>query len=467
MSFPDRSPRLIKTLLTKVRRQNLFAAGETVVVAVSGGADSVALLDLLAHLDQERLKLVVAHLNHCLRGADSDGDETFVSNLAQSYGVPFVSRRSNVAAFARTSGLSLEDAGRRARYAFFADVAKDHGATSIALAHHQDDQAETVLIRLLRGSGGTGLSAMANSAGVLKRPLLQVTKAEIEQYLKVRGLTHRVDSTNTDTAILRNSIRHDLLPLLKRYNPKISRSLAATAEILAGDEELLEHLTTSAYSRIAARDGADVVLRADLLAAEPRALRLRLYRRALLELRGDLQRIGLPHLDAVDCLVTSGRPSGRLKLPGDCFVQRNYDRVILSSSAVPTGGSWKVEVEGEGSYQLPAGGVLTVQRVAKPNVLVSNSRLVAYLALDAAPFPWTVRSFSPGDRFRPLGMEGQQKVKDLFINEKVPVNLRRRIPLLISGGDVVWVAGVRMGAKARVMAETESVVRVEILDFTP
>jgi tRNA(Ile)-lysidine synthase len=410
---------------------------------------------------------VVAHLNHSLRGADSDGDEAFVCDLAQSYGVPFVSRRSDVATFARTSGLSLEDAGRRARYAFFADVAKDHGATSIALAHHQDDQAETVLIRLLRGSGGTGLSAMANASGIIKRPLLKVTRAEIEQYLKVRGLTHRVDSTNTDTAILRNRIRHDLLPLLKSYNPKISQSLAATAEILAGDEELLEKPTASAYSRIAARDGADILLHADLLAAEPRALRLRLYRRALLELRGDLQRIGLPHLDAIDRLTISGHPSAKLKLPGDCFVRRNYDQVILTSSAVPTDANWELEVEGEGSYKLPAGGVLTVQRVSKPDVLGANSGVAAYLALDAAPFPWTIRNFSPGDRFRPLGMEGQQKVKDLFINEKVPLNQRRRIPLLVSGGDIVWVAGVRMGAKGRVMAETERVVRVEILDFTP
>jgi tRNA(Ile)-lysidine synthase len=410
---------------------------------------------------------VVAHLNHCLRGSDSDGDETFVSRLAESYGIPFVSRRSDVAALARSSGFSLEDAGRRARYAFFAEVAKSHGATSIALAHHQDDQAETVLIRLLRGSGGAGLSAMASSAGVLKRPLLQVTRDEIEQYLKARGLSHRIDATNADTAILRNSIRHELLPILKRYNPKVSERLAATAEILAGDEELLEQLTSSAYSRTAGRDGADIVFSAEALAAALRPLRLRLYRRALSELRGDLQRIGLPHLDSIDRLLASGRPSGKLKLPGDCFIQRNYGKLIFTASDAAAAAEWKLEVAGEGSHQLPCGGVLTVRRVPKPATLDPGSRLVAYLDLEQAPFPWLVRSFSPGDRFRPLGMEGAQKVKDLFINEKILADRRRRIPLLVSSADIVWIGGVRMGAKARVRAETEAVVRVEILDFTP
>lgn len=242
-------------LIARIRSQQLFAPGETVVVAVSGGADSVALLDLLVQLQPENLLLVVAHLNHCLRGAESDGDQEFVAGLAARYGLPFACARADVAALARSERLSVEDAGRQERYRFLTGVARNFRAASIALAHHRDDQAETVLIRLLRGAGGTGLSAMAPRQGLLKRPLLQVSRAELKCHLKEQGLTWRDDASNADTAILRNSIRHELLPALQRYNPRISERLAATADILASDEELLEGLTRSAWQQVARSEG--------------------------------------------------------------------------------------------------------------------------------------------------------------------------------------------------------------------
>lgn len=457
----------MKTLLDKVRREDLFKKGETVVVAVSGGADSVALLDILHSLHEERLQLVVAHLNHQLRGEESDGDEAFVASLAQRYGLPFVSQRSDVAALAKGSRLSLEDAGRRARYAFLSDTATRHGASSIALAHHLDDQAETVLMRLLRGAGGSGLSAMARvSGGMLKRPLLSVSREELEQYIKVRGLTWRTDSTNADTAYLRNSIRHDLIPLLRRYNPKVSQRLAATAETLSLDEELLEQLTATAWQRVASRNGSAVLLDLPALAAEPKGLRLRLYRRALSALRGDLQRIALNHLHAIDELVNDGRPNACIKLPGDCFVSRSYDSVRFSPEPPAAGGEWELPIPQEGSYPLPDGRTLTVRLVSRPPSL-QPSPSVAYLDPEQLPFPWLLRNFRPGDRFRPLGMGGSQKIKALFINEKVPLGDRRRIPVLLSSGRVVWVVGLRLAEEARLKAAASAVLRVEILDFTP
>jgi tRNA(Ile)-lysidine synthase len=458
----------LKTLVAKVRSLCLFKPGETVVVAVSGGADSVALLDILTQLEAERLRLVVAHVNHGLRGDASDGDEAFVARLAAGSELPFVVLHADVAALARTSRLSLEDAGRKARYAFFAETARAYGATSIALAHHLDDQAETVLMRLLRGAGGAGLSAMGNGLHkVLKRPLLQVSRAEIEQYLKVRGLSYRTDESNADTAILRNSIRHELIPLLRKYNPKVSQRLAATAEILACDEELLEQLTESAFARVGRCESSETVFRLGALAREPRGLRLRLYRRALLELRGDLKQIALTHLEAIDRLVASERPNARLKLPGDCTVSRSYDRLSFKTLEPPAAAEWELAVGGEGRYRLPAGGELLVQRVARPVALDPGSRRVAYLSPQEAPFPWVLRGFSPGDRFTPLGMSGAQKVKDLFINEKIPLKERRRIPLLLSCGRILWISGVRMADEARVTAADRAVLRVEILDITP
>ncbi|WP_129125715.1 tRNA lysidine(34) synthetase TilS [Geomonas oryzae] len=458
----------MKDLLAKVRNQNLFSTGETVVVAVSGGADSVALLDILTRLDTERLKLIVAHLNHCLRGAESNEDERFVADLAARYHIPFLSIRVDVASFAAAEGLSLEDAGRQARYAFFREVARRHGATSIALAHHMDDQAETVLIRLLRGSGGAGLSAMSAVGGnMLKRPLLKVTRAELERYLRERDLSWRTDSTNADTAILRNSIRHELIPLLKKYNPKVTERLAATAEILASDEELLEQLTDATFKRLARSEDESVRLGIASLLGERRGLRLRLYRHVLRELRGDLMRIALTHLDAIDRLVVSSRPNASLNLPDELRVERSYDELRFTCVAKPTEQNWEVTISGEGSYPLPNGMTLNVQRVPRPADLVTGSEKIAYVSAEAAPFPWLVRPFAAGDRFTPLGLNGSQKVKELFINKKLPPHERSRVPLVFSDGDVIWVAGVRLAEKGRVKPTAGAVLRLEILEITP
>jgi len=458
----------LKTLVSKIQRQRLFEPGETVIVAVSGGADSVALLDILSRLEAGQLRLVVAHVNHGLRGEASDGDEEFVSGLAARYGFPFESQRSDVAGLSQSLHISLEDAGRRERYRFFAQIAKCYGAASIALAHHRDDQAETVLIRLLRGAGGAGLSAMGSlSQGMLKRPLLPISRAEIEQYLKGAGLSYRTDASNADTTILRNSIRHELIPLLARYNPKISERLAATAEILASDEELLQGLTEAAYARIVRSDHGALTLAVDELAREPRGLRLRLYRHALCELRGDLQRIGLSHLDSIDRLVLSERPNCRIKLPGDCVVSRSYHALRFTSDWAAEEPGFALDIEGLGSHQLADGRRLRVESVPRPDSLDAGSRRVVYLDPAAAPFPWLLRGFAAGDRFRPLGMTGAQKIKDLFMNEKIPVSERRRIPLLISAGRILWVCGIRVAHEARVCSATGPILRVEILEITP
>lgn len=458
----------MKDLVARVRNQKIFATGETVVVAVSGGADSVALLDILTRLDDERLVLIVAHLNHCLRGAESDADEQFVADLAARYQLPFLAVRVDVASLAAAGGLSLEDAGRQARYAFFHEVARRRGAGSIAVAHHLDDQAETVLIRLLRGAGGAGLSAMAAVGdNLVKRPLLQVGRCELEGYLKKRGLSWRTDSTNADTTILRNSIRHELIPVLRKYNPKITERLAATAEILASDEELLDHLTGNAFARLASIEGDDIVFGVEALLQEHRGLRLRLYRRSLREQRGDLMRIALTHLEAVDRLASSSRPNASLKLPGSLRVERCYDRLRFTCALPLVAERWEQMIPGEGSHRLPTGVTLSVRNVPPPAVLATGSKRVVYLSAEAVPFPWLARSFTPGDRFTPLGMTGSQKVKELFINEKLPPHERSHVPLILSDGEIVWVAGVRTGEKGRVTAATGAVLRVEILDITP
>jgi tRNA(Ile)-lysidine synthase len=456
---------MLKQISHFIRANNLFATGERVVVAVSGGADSVALLDILVSLRDLRLELVAAHLNHMLRGSESDGDEEFVRKLAESYGIPIVVRSIDVDQVARQERRSLEDAGRSARYAFFDEVSAGQGASSVALAHHADDQAETVLLRLLRGAGGSGLCAMApRSAGRYVRPLLGVGRGEIEEYLRARGIAWRNDSSNLDGSFLRNRVRHELIPFLRGYNPAISRRLAATAEALAADEEFLDAATDEAFARNAVRSADRVTLSVPGVCSEPRGIRLRLYRRAVLQAKGDLTRISFRHLQSLDRLIFAAPPHLSLTLPDAMRAEKCYDEVTFSSM----GGRLpllhgEILLDGPGIYPIPGRWTISVDFAQPPGDLKSTPATTAYFDLEQAPFPWRIRGFRPGDRFSPFGMAGHKKVKDLFIDAKIPLSARRLVPLLFCGETLLWVGGIRSSNAASLSERTIMAVRVEIL----
>ncbi len=457
---------LLHTVMKTIREHELFACGDTVVVAVSGGADSVVLLDILAGLEELRLRLVVAHLNHLLRGEESEGDAAFVRELAARYGLPAEIRAVDVQALSRQRQLSLEEAGRIARYGFLAEVAGKYRARCTALAHHVDDQAETVLMRLLRGSGATGLRAMVpkSADGSRVRPLLQVGRREIEAYVVARGLSFRSDSSNSDVNFLRNRIRHELIPNLTGYNPAIAARLADTAAALGADEALLERITDEAMERLAAVAADRVTFAVTELAAEPRGLRMRLFRRALLLVRGDLARISFRHLEAIDGLLVSGRPQRRLSLPGGGSVARSYDILAFTAATSPLPiGPFEMLLDGPGSYPLPGDGVLVVEEAVPPADWTMVTPAEAWFDAGSAHFPWLVRTFRPGDRIVPFGMTGSKKVKELFIDARIPLQERRGIPLVFSSGRLLWVCGMRVAEGARVAAGTTKVIRAAVI----
>jgi tRNA(Ile)-lysidine synthase len=456
-------------VLKIIKEQMLFDCGATVIVAVSGGADSVALLDILASLPELQLKLIVAHLNHSLRGAESDGDEAFVRELAAHYGLPCEVGRADVRELSRLNKVSLEEAGREARYAFLYEVAARHRAHAIALAHHADDQAETVLMRLLRGAGASGLTGIAPKTGNgLVRPLLGITRGEIEAYLQARSLAYRTDSSNTDTSFLRNRVRHELLPYLATFNPAIRDRLVVTAEALAADEVLLEDITDTAFVRHGKICAGMVTLCLTGLAQEPAGVRLRLYRRAVLLIKGNLARLGSRHLNAIDRLVFSSNPSGSLDLPDDIRVARNYARISFSSSQERTGDRLPETVLARpGVHVIPGCGRIMVEEALFPGPAAEIPPGVAYFDADATPFPWQVRSLHAGDRIIPLGMTGHKKVKDIFIDAKVSRERRANIPLLLSGDRLIWVCGLRVSAETRVTERTVRILKVEFPDFIP
>ncbi len=457
-----------RTVERTISEHALLQPFQTVVVGVSGGVDSMALLDYLVSRKDLALRLIVAHLNHDLRGEESDGDDSFVRDSAERYGLRFESARVDVRALALNKRLSLEEAGREARYSFFVEVAHRCGADRVALAHHADDQAETVLMRLLRGSGPGGLRGMlpCSPDGMYVRPFLHVCRHEIEEYAENRSLSFRTDSSNLDNTFLRNRIRNRLLPILREYNPAIANRLTDTASIMAADEEVLSELVQSRWANVGHLNNGRALLDRDLLCSETAGLRLRLYRYAIFLVTGSLRRISFRHLEAIDRLAVKGPPNGSLNLPGEVRAVRSYGELTFSSGdseSVPDG--FDLSVASPGSYDLPSGGRIVLYQDDRSSLSAGGGVLEMAVDLAQYPFPWTVRSYRPGDRMIPAGMTGHRKVKDLFIDEKIPRAQRSRIPLFFSSDILFWVAGLRKAGFRSPEAQNVIMIRLELLEF--
>jgi tRNA(Ile)-lysidine synthase len=439
--------------------KQLFKSGDTLIIGLSGGADSTALLDLLATLPAFPVHLVAAHLNHCLRGVDSDTDEQFCRELAVHYKIPFESRRVDVKAVADKDSLNLEDAGRRARIDFFDDLSVRWQAAAVVLAHHADDQAETILMRLLRGSGMSGLAGIPWSNGrSYVRPLLDITRCEIEAYLTERNLKWREDASNRDTTFLRNRIRHELLPLLEGYNPSVRKTLATTAGIVSEEDALLEAQTLQTAERVCLFTGGTATCSISLLQSYPAALQRRLIRLMLSRLAGNLEHITHRHLENILRMCGATRPNLRTSLPQRLVAVKEYDRLVIKALDATAPEAVEITIAGPGSYQLPDGSLLGIE-ISPPPADPGSNPATAYFDGERMPFPWHVRTFCPGDRIQPLGMSGRKKVKDIFIDEKVPRARRALTPLLFCGSELIWIVGLRTSHPARLDALSSLIVK--------
>jgi tRNA(Ile)-lysidine synthase len=311
----------------------------------------------------------------------------------------------------------------------------------------------------------SGLSGMAyrNERGYV-RPLLDVSRVEIEQYLCERGLHWREDASNSDTAFLRNRIRHQLLPLLEEYNPAVRSALATTASLLNGDEGLLEELTEQAFSESCRMGEGRVVCTVTLLRSLKSALLKRVLRQAITALTGTLEGVSLRHIDAISALLDSDRPNSRLALPHMITAVREYDRLSLTrNDTAPHDTDLDLLIVEPGEYRLPSGGSITVKTIATPAKFKADSDAACF-DLFKTPFPWLVRTFRAGDRIVPFGMSGRKKVKDVFIDKKIPASERRRIPLLFCGDDLIWIAGVCVSELCRCeVAAATTLVQVTVV----
>ena len=454
---------LARRISASISRHGLFSKNNAIIVALSGGADSCALLHILLSLGHPPSKITACHLNHCLRGMEADADEQFCRELAASYGTCFESRCLDVKALAKSSRCCLEDAGRRARHTFLEEMRQKYHATAIALAHHADDQAETLLMRLIRGAGLSGLSAMSWRNGRMVRPMLDISRAEIEDYLQENDLQFREDSSNSDTAFLRNRIRHQLLPLLEEFNPAIRRRLAATAALLSDEEELLAAITAEQFIALAERQEGRVTFDINVLDELHPAMQRRLIRQAAGHVTGNLLNLTQKHINDVAALILPGRPNRRISLHGSLVAQRQYDQLIVELESDNEPPPTCVQIDGPGLFRLWHGLQLEVTLQACPILTPREDNNTAWLDLKKTTFPWLVRPFQAGDIITPLGMSGRKKVKNIFIDAKIPPEQRRIIPLIFSNTRLIWIAGMRQSADSALDQNTRTALCVKII----
>ena len=469
---------LRERVLRTVRTHGLLRDGDRVVVALSGGPDSVALVHLLRELEGPGVTLAgVAHFNHQLRGAAADADEAFSVALGRSLGLPVEVGRGDVRALAREGHRSIEDAARSARYAFLHDAAGRLNASAIAVGHTLDDQAETFLLRLIRGAGPRGLGGIYPRAGIVVRPLIDIRRDDLRTYLDERQLPFREDATNRDLAIPRNRVRHELIPYLATaFSPGIVDVLAREAAIARDDEEFLSSaaidlaraivLETSHPDATTPAGGPDEV-RIDvsaLLSLAP-ALASRVVRRALAEAaRGRF--IGFEHVERFLEFARSARPGSALSLPGR-QARRTDDGIVLG--AAPRRGEparssnffrFPLSIPGEVTLAGPGWVITAAALSAGASPANPASKLDVSVELGRLRMPLVVRSRRPGDRFRPAGLGGREKkVQDLFVDRKVPRNQRDSVPIVVDGSDrIVWIVGEPVAEDFRVTEPSQGVI---------
>jgi tRNA(Ile)-lysidine synthase len=467
---------LYQAVQATLLREKMLEFDDGVLIGVSGGRDSVALLVLLAALAGPlNLRLAIAHFHHGLRGRAADEDARWVEALAAAHGLPFHYARDDVRAYGKAFGLSVEEAARNRRYAFLETVARRHGYQRIALGHHADDNAELVLMRLLRGSGPRGLAGMppvrslVPGALAIIRPLFDSDRRAIDRFCDRYGLASREDESNHCLEFTRNRIRHALLPRLRAdYNPKIAAGLNRLSRLLRDEECWLDRLVTERLGALGARDGA-AGIRLDIaaLAQDQPALQRRVLRAALQRVRGDLRRVGFEPIEAMRRLVGADGREGRVDLPGDIHARREGRWLHIGPpwAATPPPAFQYQMTAAETVYVRETGVRLVIKQVARVdrNAIRRAGQSVAYFDMDKVVFPIVIRNFRPGDRFVPFGLKGTQKLKKYFIDHKIPRAERRHHPLVISGGEIIWIAGVRRSDRARVGPHTKAVLRGELL----
>ena len=461
-------------LVSEVQRfidgQGLLRREARVIVSVSGGADSMALLAVLHDLTSAyRLTLFVAHVNHQLRGEEATRDAWFVRSHAERLGLPCHTVDVDVRFLKRRTGMSSQLAARQLRYGALLSLRDSLAASHVALGHTADDQAETVLLRLLRGVGPAGLAGIPAKRMPFIRPLLEVHRDSILSYLGSAGIPWVEDSSNMNRAYQRNRVRHELMPALGAYRPGISRRLRQVADMLRADNDVLDKQTEVLAQRAVGQEigRAMLAIRRPAVAAASLAMQRRLLRCAMDRLPGSKRAGGFPDVDTlVRFTMNGGRVGRRLTLAGEVTAEWHHDAVLLWKGGTLPATARCLNLPVPGFLALKESSLSVRARTLVPDYewkgLAGPRRVFA--CAEAATPPLTLRFPRPGDRFRPLGATGSQKLQDFFVNSRVPRALRPYVPLVLSRGQIVWVVGYRIADPFKVRPGTRRLLELSCSD---
>ncbi|MEE8575375.1 MAG: tRNA lysidine(34) synthetase TilS [Thermodesulfobacteriota bacterium] len=453
---------ILEKVKSTIDRFTMFSNGETVIVAVSGGIDSVTLLDVLCKLkDELNLNIVVCHLNHALRGRESDGDLDFVRRLAAERDLLFEGRTLD---FGELSGGSVQDKAREARYRFFEDVAKKHGATRVVLGHNFDDSIETVLMRIIAGTSLKGLSGIPPKRGIYVRPLIEVKRAEIERYAGDAELRFREDSSNESTKYRRNSLRLKLIPLIeKEFNPGFKDMLVNLSAAATKAYGYIEGEAEGVLNEIILEEGERITLDRKVLLEQPEALSGEIFLKAVERVKGDRRGVYSYHVDAFHSLLMGDRPNASIDLPSGMVLTREYETVVLAAGSPEAQASFEMELTVPGETALPGDSKIIAEVLESAPVKTHRDESTSYFDMELISFPLVARSFRVGDRMTIFGMEGRKKLKDIFIDLKVPAYERQTTALVTSAGDIIWAAGLRRSSVGKVTEKTGRILRLQIV----
>ncbi|MFA5839507.1 MAG: tRNA lysidine(34) synthetase TilS [Candidatus Margulisiibacteriota bacterium] len=452
-----------------IQEYDLIQPNDLVLVAVSGGPDSVALLNLLAtYKDELKINLHVAHLNHLLRKGEAEIDAKYVETLAQKLNIPATTQAIDVQTYANEQGLSIESAAREVRYAFLEKTAKEIGATKIAIGHTADDNIETFLMRFLRGSGMKGLCGIPVKRGKIVRPLIKIWRKDIEDYVGGLKLVPRRDHTNYESKYLRNRVRLKLVPQLKMYNLNIKEIILQTIILLTEDKQYIEDKAEQALEKcIVSYEGGSIALAVDKILKLEGPIQSYVVRLAIERIKGDLTDLTYSHVRSILEGLTKTE-KWELHMPAGIFVVGGLGNLTFtrcrpkSINAVPY------------KYLLPIPGEIKITEVGKTiKATVVNDFDLAKIQREPANIAYAdfaylsknvvVRNRAEGDKFVPLGMKDSKKLQDLFVDEKVSAEMRDLIPLVENRGSIVWVAGVRLDDRSKVNKNTKKAVRFELI----
>ena len=454
-----------KKVLSTIIEHQMIHSEDRIVVAVSGGPDSVCLLKILFHLREcLHITLIVAHLDHGLRPQEDEKETEFVADLAKRLNLTLAYDKANNVA--KAHGTSIEEKAREIRYQFLEKVLDEHHAQKVAIGHTMNDQAETVLMRLLRGAGPTGLSGIPPiRENRFIRPLINITRDEIHTYLKQKEIPFMMDSSNLEKRYLRNKIRLELIPLLANYQPRLIEHLGQLAFLCGQENQFIEEEAKKRLQVVTlGSSGHTLELSLTTFRDLSPALQYRIIRQAIHRVKGNLRRIEVGHIKAIMDLANSVKPQGATNLPENLVVKKIYERLRFSLGAESETADFSHYIKKGGRFQIPESDqAISLEEISKKDFLQSShSPGEAFLDLDRIQWPLRLRNFRAGDRFIPLGLNGFKKVKDIFIDEKIPSEQRRKIPILESRNDIVWVCGIRIDNRYRVTERTKKILRCKI-----